>query len=181
MSLWGLVVGCAVWAAIVILIWNNPFRKSQPSSELWSFFPKFNSSTILLSYHSGGATVQWWTLSIAIMVLVQGPLTFGLHCSELIACVIRDERYWRCATRRKGLRMKTTPLNSFFTDPFSLVLFVAKPTLRESFALLCIDALSDDLDWMFGLSFNFNEFIFFEVEDVVSIIAIAMYPAQVRI
>ena len=77
--------------------------------------------------------------------------------------------------------MKTTALNSFFTDPFSLVLFVAKATLRESFALLCIDALSDDLDWMFGLSFNFNEFVFFQIEDVVSDIAIAMYPAQVRI
>jgi len=142
MSLWGLVVACAIWAVLVTLIWNNTFRKNQPSSELWSFFHTRNSRTIGLgSQISGGITVQWW-MSIAIMALVQGPLTLGLHCSELIASVIRDERYWRCATRRKGLRMKTSHLNSFFTDPFSLVLLVAKPTLRESFALLFIDALN---------------------------------------
>jgi len=74
--------------------------------------------------------------------------------------------------------MKTTPLNSFFIDPFSLVLFVAKPILRESFALLCIDALSDDLDWMFGLSFSLNTNI---DSNMVSGIYVVMYPAQVRI
>jgi len=122
MSLWGLVVGCAVWAALVILIWNNTFRNTQSSWELWSFFPVFGSRFISWTFPlSGSVTVQSWTLSIMIVALVQGPLTLGLHCSELIASVIRDERYWRHATRRKGLRMKTTPLNLFFTDPLSLV------------------------------------------------------------
>jgi len=181
MSLWGLVVACVVWAALVILIWNKIFRTAQSSWDLWSFFPTDSSRTVwLLSQVSGGVTVQWWTLSIAIVALVQGPLTLGLHCSELIASVIRDERYWRRATRRKGLRMKTTRLDSFFTDPFSLVLFVAKPALRESFALLCINALSDDLDWMFGLSFDLIESISAD-ENMVSMIGILMYPDQVRI
>jgi len=182
MSLWGLVVGCAVWAAIVMKIWNDTFRESQSASELWSFLPQINSRAIWLLFQiSGGVTVQWWALSMAIMAfIIQGTLTLGLHCSELIASVIRDERYWRRATRRKGLRMKTTRLNSFFTDPFSLVLFVAKPTLRESFALLCIHALSDDLDWMFGLSCNLFEIVTHNENKVLDI-GIAMYPAQVRI
>jgi len=184
MSLWGLVVACGVWAALVVLIWNSTFRKIQPPWGVWafwSFLPTPDSSYIWWTFYlSGGAAVQWWTVSIAIVALVQGPLTLGLHCSELIASVIRDERYWRCATRRKGLRMKTTRLNSFFTDPLSLVLFVAKPILRESFALLCIDALNDDLDWMFGLSFSLLVHVF-PRDTVVSDIEMAMYSPQVRI
>jgi len=76
--------------------------------------------------------------------------------------------------------MRTTPLNSFFTDPLSLVLFVAKPTLRESFVLLCIDALSDDLDWMFGLSLYLIEYVF-PGDKMVSMIEMVMFSPQVRI
>jgi len=176
MSLWGLVAACALWAALVILLWNYIFRKDDiVPPQLWSFFPTFSRDIWL----DGGVTVRWWILSIAIVALVQGPLTLALHCSELITSVIRDERYWRRATRRKGLRMATTPLNLFFTDPFSLVLFAAKPTLRESFALFFIDALSDDLDWMFGLSFDLSESV--GDNNVISRIGIAMYSPQVRI
>ena len=177
MSLWGLVVGCAVWAALIILI--NIISASSKFS--WSLFPMSTSDFIAwILPASGGFTVRWWILSFAIVALVQGPLTLGLHCSELIAGIIRDERYWRRATRRKGLRMKTIRLNSFFTDPLSLVLFVAKPTLRESFALLCIDSLSNDLDWMFGLSFDVLESISLDGKRVSSI-QMAMFSPQVRI
>ena len=184
MSLWGLVVGCAVWAALVIITWNSAYRNSAPSTrpwESWSFFPIPTSMLIGWSFPlSGNVTIQWWTLSIAIVALVQGPLTLGLHCSELIASVIRDERYWRHATRRKGLRMKTTRLNFFFTHPLNLVLFVAKPILRESFALLCIDAHSDDLDWMFGLSLYLIEFLSPNGK-TVSNIEMVIFAPQVRI
>ena len=178
MSLWGLVVACAVWAALVILMYKI-FQNAPGSGFHWSFFPisYFGSISWILPL-SGGVTVQWWILSFTTVVLVQGPLTLGLHCSELIASVIRDERYWRRATRTKGLRMKTTPLNSFFTDPLSLVLFVAKPTLRESFALLFIHCLSDDLDWMFGLAFNFYEYI--PDADTMKV-SMSMSSVQVRI
>ena len=181
MALWGLVVACVVWAALVILIWNHTFRTFESSWDLWSFFPTSTSRAIWLdASFSSGVTVQWWTLCIAIVAFVQGPLTLVLHCSELIANVIRDERYWRRATRRKGLRMKTARLNEFFTDPFSLVLFVAKPALRESFALLCINTLSEDSDWMFGLSFNLLESVTSD-DNTVFAMAILMYPAEVRI
>ncbi|OAX40119.1 hypothetical protein K503DRAFT_799067 [Rhizopogon vinicolor AM-OR11-026] len=140
LSLWVLVLACAGWAALATLIWNTTLRETESwiPSESWSFFP--NGSGVL-SWEfalSGGVTVRWWILVFVSLALVQGPLTLGLHCSELIANVIRDERYWRRANGRKGLRMATHPLKSFFTDPLGLVLFVAKPALH----------------WMFGLSYN---------------------------
>jgi hypothetical protein len=157
------------------------FNNNPSSTFSWSFFPMDNFGFIWWGVPlSGGVTVQWWILSFATVALVQGPLTLGLHCSELIASVIRDERYWRRATRRKGLRMKTTRLNWFFTDPLSLVLFVAKPTLRESFALLFIHSLSDDLDWMFDLSFDLYKSIS-PHDNIIMGISMGMFSVQVRI
>ncbi|KAG1863655.1 hypothetical protein F4604DRAFT_1037665 [Suillus subluteus] len=65
------------------------------------------------------------------------PGTVGnwFHCLELITNVIRNERQWRCATGREGLRMTTNPLKLFFTDPRCLVLFFAKPLLHSMFGL----------------------------------------------
>jgi hypothetical protein len=34
--------------------------------------------------------LQWWILSFVNMVLVQGPLTLRLHCSELTVNIIQD-------------------------------------------------------------------------------------------
>jgi hypothetical protein len=137
-SLWGLVVACAVWAMLATLIWYLAFSKVE-SSVPWesrSFLPLVSSRALWLEFSlSGGVTVQWWIVSFLAVALVQGPLTLVLHCSELIVNVIRDERQWRCATGRNGLRMTTNPLKSFFADPLVLVFFVAKPVLRESFAL----------------------------------------------
>jgi hypothetical protein len=138
LSLWGLVVACAGWTVLATIIWNIIFHESEhPVPEgSWSFFP--NQASQSLSWHISvyqSVDVQWWTLIFVAVALVQGPLTLGLHCSELIANVIRDERRWRRATGRRGLEMTTNPLKSFFTDPLNLVVFAAKPMLRESFAL----------------------------------------------
>ncbi|KAJ8580839.1 hypothetical protein M405DRAFT_938571 [Rhizopogon salebrosus TDB-379] len=137
LSLWGLVAACVVWAAATTLIWNLTVRadSSAPKGS-WSLLPGSSSEQLGWMFRmTGNVTVQWWILSYISVALVQGALTLGLHCSELVANVIRDERQWRCATGRKGLRMTTNPLKSFFTNPLGLVLFVAKFVLRESFAL----------------------------------------------
>lgn len=144
--LWGLVVACAGWAGLVVLIGSPPQETfvdsnsssyvpipSSPPQPLWSFLP-MNYSTWTFPF-SGDVTVQWWISSIVILALVQGLLTLGLHCSELIVNIIGDERCWRRATSRRGLRMTNNPLMQFFSNPFGLVLFAAKPVLRESFAL----------------------------------------------
>jgi hypothetical protein len=138
LSLWGLVVACAGWAMLATIIWRIFFRgPGHPLPEgSWSFFPHQGSQSVVwdLPVYQG-VDVQWWILTFVTVAVVQGPLTLGLHCSELIANVIRDERRWRRATGRRGLEMTTNPLKSFFIDPLNLVLLAAKPMLRESFAL----------------------------------------------
>ncbi|KAJ8596016.1 hypothetical protein M405DRAFT_257269 [Rhizopogon salebrosus TDB-379] len=160
--LWGLVVACAGWAVLATIIWNIFYRESGYSvpKGSWSFFPNQASQVLF----DGGADVQWWILTFVTVGLVQGPLTLGLHCSELIVNVIRDERRWRRATWRRGLEMTTNPLKSFFTDPLNLVLFAAKPILH----------------WMFGISFKLSieQVNYFEGLSG-GVITMRMYIAQI--
>jgi hypothetical protein len=138
-SLWGIVAACAGWAALVMYIWTKYGIKDNMSSDAlttqtWSFFNTQMSTANFIMYSMPDIGDIWsWILVFVNVAVVQGPLTLGLHCSELIANVIRDERQWRCAAGRKGLRTATNPVKSIFTHPICLVLFVAKPFLRESF------------------------------------------------
>ncbi|KAG1879112.1 hypothetical protein F4604DRAFT_1902948 [Suillus subluteus] len=144
-SLWVITAACAGWAALVMVIWDK--YESSVSNALttqtWSFLPSLGWSNSI-QYAMPGVNLQAWILLYVNMAAVQGSLTLGLHCPELIANVIRDERQWRYATGRKGLRMATNPLKTIFTHPICLVLFVAKPFLH----------------WMFGLSFSIYPTVF---------------------
>ncbi|KAG1858959.1 hypothetical protein DFJ58DRAFT_290984 [Suillus subalutaceus] len=145
-SLWVIVAAYAGWATLVMYIWD---RFHHPDSaevlgsgsaltlQTWSFLPNGVEDSFI-EYRLWGSNLEVWTLLFVNMAVVQGPLTLGLHCSELIANVIRDERQWRCATGRKGLRTATNPVKTIFIHPICLVLFAAKPFLH----------------WMFGLSFT---------------------------
>ncbi|KAG1861675.1 hypothetical protein F4604DRAFT_1097738 [Suillus subluteus] len=144
-SLWVIVAAYAGWAALVTYISDRDSRYFIPMTpQTWSFLPNQWSSGI--SYSMPGVNLEVWILLFVNIAVVQGPLTLGLHCSELIANVIRDERQWRCATRRKGLRTAMNPVKTIFTHPICLVLFVAKPFLH----------------WMFGLSFRIYNVVFDE-------------------
>ncbi|KAG2033203.1 hypothetical protein BDR03DRAFT_968241, partial [Suillus americanus] len=126
-SLWAIVAACAGWAALIMYIWDTSTSMKLYSPyaltlQTWSFFSDWQNSQLNFIFYD--------------MPVIQGPLTLGLHCSELIANAIRDERQWRCATGRKGLRTATNPVKAIFTHPICLILFVAKPFLH----------------WMFGLS-----------------------------
>ncbi|KAG1730555.1 uncharacterized protein EDB91DRAFT_1309967 [Suillus paluster] len=126
-SLWGLVVVCAGWAA-------RPRYRGR-------FFFTDVQTTYALEYRvtsSKGFNAQTWILAFVNIAVIQGVLTLGLHCSELIADVIQNERQWRCATTRKGLHTATNPLKGFLTNPLGLVLFIVKPVLH----------------WMFGIAFQ---------------------------
>ncbi|KAG1780430.1 hypothetical protein EV702DRAFT_1276803 [Suillus placidus] len=146
-SLWGIVAACAGWAVLVMYIRDKYFGPSSIppnalNTQTWSFIPNSQNGQVnFIEYGMTSVGIQWWILLLVNMAVVQGPLTLGLHCSELIANVIRDERQWRCATGRKGLRIATNPVKTIFTHPICLVLFVAKPFLH----------------WMFGLSFIISE------------------------
>ncbi|KAG2151790.1 hypothetical protein BD769DRAFT_1686615 [Suillus cothurnatus] len=128
---------CVGWAALVTWI-SAKYPLSIPmTTKTWSFLPTETSSYI--EYFIPGVSLEAWILLFVNVAVVQGPLTLGLHCSGLIANVIRDERQWRCATGSlKGLTMAMNPVTTNFTHPICLILFVAKPFLH----------------WMFGLSFQ---------------------------
>ncbi|KAG2359413.1 hypothetical protein BDR07DRAFT_1488276 [Suillus spraguei] len=142
--LWGIFSACAGWAALVMYIWNKYAGTASYNAltiQLWSLFPKLNTvpklESNLIAYFIPGVGLEVWILLFVNTAAVQGPLTLGLHCSELIANVIRDERQWRCATVRKGIITAANPVKTIFTHAICLLLFVAKPFLH----------------WMFGLSF----------------------------
>ncbi|KAG1719665.1 hypothetical protein EDB19DRAFT_1918654 [Suillus lakei] len=160
--LWGLVAACAGWAALVMYIWHKynstTFRTPPLITQTWTFVPHGEPNYIW--YIIPGANLQVWILLFVNMAVVQGPLTLGLHCAELIANVIRDERQWRCATGRKGLGMTTNPLKPIFTNPLCLVLFIAKPFLH----------------WMFGLAFIIPNFA---SDGILGAVGIVMYTAQI--
>ncbi|KAG1756122.1 hypothetical protein EDB19DRAFT_453103 [Suillus lakei] len=161
-SLWGLVAACAGWAALVMYIWHKynstTFTTAPLITQTWTFVPHGQPNYIW--YSIPGANLQVWILLFVNMAVVQGPLTLGLHCAELIANVSRDERQWRCATGRKGLRMTTNPLKPVFTNLICLVLFIAKPFLH----------------WMFGLAFVIPNFA---SDGILGMVAIVMYTAQI--
>jgi hypothetical protein len=131
--LWVIIAACVGWAALVTWISaKHPFSIPM-TTKTWSFLPNESSSYIV--YFIPGVSLKAWILLFVNVAVVQGPLTLGLHCSGLIANVIQDERQWRCATGSlKGLTMAMNPVTTNFTHPICVVLFVAKPFLRESFS-----------------------------------------------
>ncbi|KAG1858262.1 hypothetical protein C8R48DRAFT_834861 [Suillus tomentosus] len=159
--LWVIVAACTGWAALVMYIWGHLFSKDLYGNNLpqtWTFFHHSDSNYITYPVPNGG--IEWWILLFVNITVVQGPLTLGLHCSELIVNVIRDERQWRSATRRQGLRVATNPLEPIFTHPLCLILFIAKPFLH----------------WMFGLSFAIVPDV---SDDTLNVFFISMYTAQI--
>ncbi|KAG1902927.1 uncharacterized protein F5891DRAFT_1186071 [Suillus fuscotomentosus] len=157
--LWAIVTACIVWAAIVMYISDRFFSNGNALTlQTWSFFRNSEGNDIMYDLLKGSP--EGWILLFVNIAVVQGLLTLGLHCSELIVNVIRDERQWRWATRRQGLRMATNPLVSILNQPNCLILFIAKPVLH----------------WMFGLSFDIGKYA---INNTLSGFLIFMYTAQI--
>ncbi|KAG2755707.1 hypothetical protein P692DRAFT_2048233 [Suillus brevipes Sb2] len=135
LSLWGVVVACVGWAGIV-----RYFRmRFSDHYFTWTFIPwEIPVWYDIPDVNPMGVDLLGWILLFINLAVIQGPLTMGLHCSELIANVIRDERQWRWATEKKGLKTTTNPLMSVFTHPICMILFAVKPFLH----------------WMFGLAIS---------------------------
>ncbi|KAG1731491.1 uncharacterized protein EDB91DRAFT_1305767, partial [Suillus paluster] len=154
LSLWVLVVACAGWAVFVRCKQNTP-----TPSKSWSFTDwKVGYSFIYTIMPSGGVSVQTWIVAIVIQAVIQGPLTLGLHCSDLIVNIIQNEMQWRCAATRNGLHMMN-PLKAFLMNRLGLVLFVLKFMLY----------------WMFGLSFFF---LFSSSKVTIGDLRVIMYVNQ---
>ncbi|KAG2131076.1 hypothetical protein BD769DRAFT_622609 [Suillus cothurnatus] len=135
MSLSMLAVACAAWgliATFVLNVLNGMYHNAQYQ---WTLFPNNNPGLHFLAYTT--PNIQWWIAAVLFLAVLQGPMTFGLHCAELVANVIQNERQWRCATGKKGLQTATNPLKASLASPLGLVLLILKPALH----------------WMFGLAF----------------------------
>ncbi|KAG1719666.1 hypothetical protein EDB19DRAFT_1970748 [Suillus lakei] len=101
-SLWVLVARYAVWGAVVEYV-----SRTGQTFGYW-FVSSSHAGPAYLSVEI--PTVRWWIMSYINIAVVQGPLTLGLHCSELIANVIQNETQWRHATGRKGSQIATGKL-----------------------------------------------------------------------
>jgi len=132
--LWCIVLSGAVWYCIVEILWVKIWRVTSGSAvNSWSIFPNENTNTIGMYYFvdaDQGCPIVWITVFIVFSV-IQGSITLGLHCSEVIANVVRDEVIWRRATSDKGTQPTTQPILAVFMNWQSVGLLVAKPALRE--------------------------------------------------
>ncbi|KAG2342533.1 hypothetical protein BDR05DRAFT_1000848 [Suillus weaverae] len=158
-SLWGLVIACAGWGALILYIhYTYESFTGTITWKSWSFFPDDQNFLYSLNYPLAGGGIQWWIMAYVTLAIIQGPLTLCLHCSELIA-------------------------NSVFANPLCLGLLVAKPALRESlapsFRCVFLNKIINDIDWIFGLCFVFYAIVdHFDNANGV-IIMINMYPMQI--
>ncbi|KAG6333761.1 hypothetical protein ID866_5323 [Astraeus odoratus] len=157
-TLWVLVVACVVWGLVVARISAGNIGNAFSS---WSFFSDQQSYVTPYTIHlaSGGAEISWAAYYVS-MALVQGPMTLGLHCSELVVNVVRDEKVWRCATRKKGAKVSTYPLAPVFGSWLNILLLVAKPVLH----------------WMLGLGMSLAGAA---TGGFLTAISVSMYPMQI--
>jgi hypothetical protein len=150
--LWCSVLGCAVWYCIVEILWVKLFRASKGSLvNSWSFFPNESTNSIgwfdIIDPVHGYPLIDW-IIIFAIFIVIQGGMTLGLHCSEVIANVVRDEVTWRRATSEMGTKPTTNPILTVFTNWQSLGLLVAKPVLREWYiSTVLLEELIVDTFW----------------------------------
>lgn len=133
--IWSTVLVCTIWGGVTIAISTK--RDSNLPMEIhliWTFLPNYDLRTSTYLVINGIADVNRvvnWFLRFIIMVVIQGSLTMGLHCSELIVDIIRDEMAWRRATEKTGAMLSNNPLSAVCKSWPNLGLLVAKPVLRK--------------------------------------------------
>jgi hypothetical protein len=133
--LWCLVLGSAAWFCIVAIIWEKELGKIYgPVVNSWSILPNDDTNGLLWSDvvdPNHGYSATSWLFMLGIFIVIQGGMTLGLHCSEVIANVARDEMIWRRATSEVGTKPITNPILAVFMNWPSVGLLIAKPVLRE--------------------------------------------------
>lgn len=133
--LWSLVLMCVIWGGMVIVAWTQWVTSALgPGLDSWSLFP--NSHTNLVEYETYvdpdyGYPEAVWFIVFMVFIAVQGGMTLGLHCSEIIVNVTRDEVIWRNATSSTGTHSSQNPLITMLGSWPNVGLLVAKPVLRE--------------------------------------------------
>ncbi|KAL4075680.1 hypothetical protein V8B97DRAFT_2032240 [Scleroderma yunnanense] len=157
-TLWTLVIACLLWGLIVALVSAGSIRDALNS---WSFLP--NPQSYVKAYTiplPGRVAWFYWVVYYLNMGVIQGPMTLALHCTELVANVIRDEKAWRCATTRKGAKVAMHPLAPVFGSWLNVVLLCAKPVFH----------------WMLGLAISLEGTA---SSGFLTAISVSMFPVQI--
>lgn len=112
----------------------------------WSFLPDNGGLTSLLQLNivealkgdvrgDGLGSVAAGMASIFVIILViQSFVTMGLHCTELIVNVSRDESTWRETYTKRGYKPRNAII-TVLTSPKSLLLLILKPFIHWVFGL----------------------------------------------
>ncbi|KAK5119615.1 hypothetical protein LTR85_007444 [Meristemomyces frigidus] len=139
--LWVLVILCFAWAGIIkhLVTLLDP---TIPGFGSWSLVPGVDSSRLYFDPSIGNKIANNLAI-IALYAVIQGPLTFGLHCAELQVNLSRDEAFWRKATRPStGCRLEEyDSVKAAFTSWQSLTLAGFKTVLHWVFGL-CVQVLN---------------------------------------
>ena len=131
--LWCLVFACGLWSVIITAVWYRLFAAIEHNPPSFSIFP--NEATRAVGYENDvdpdhGCPPLAWLVVFIIFIVAQGALTLGLHCSEVIANVVRDETMWRVASMA-GIKPSKNPLMVVLGSWPNIGLLVAKPVLRK--------------------------------------------------
>jgi hypothetical protein len=133
--LWCLVLGCGVWGGIVGIVWVEVITSALgPGLDSWSIFPNDRTNTVEWITDVDpvrGFPAAGWFIIFVLFIVIQGGITVGLHCSEVIANVVRDEMMWRRATSKIGTKPTKNPLLTILGSWPNVSLLIAKPVLRE--------------------------------------------------
>ena len=136
--LWSIVPACVMWSGIVLGVgskyglFQNLQGEHHKGIESWSLLPNSQTSTAYVSLALSGTWFFFgWCMSLITIIVIQSALTMGLHCSEVISNVVRDETAWRRATSKGGVSLSNNPLATVFGSWPNVGLFIAKPVLRE--------------------------------------------------
>jgi hypothetical protein len=133
--LWGLVLSTVVWCGIIWCLSTTKSSLSHNNPNIsWSMLP--NDRTNVFGWMTEvdpnhGYPAAAWLVIFIIFIATQGSLTLGLHCSEVIVNVVRDEVIWRKAASRTGAGPSKTPVLAVIWSWQNVGLLIAKPLLRK--------------------------------------------------
>lgn len=132
--LWGLAVAAIVWPIIIAVVVAEFWEYA-----VWSWTPDNRNAVILAmspAENSGESRGPYFSfaaelvLGLLFVTVIQAIQTTGLHCTELLVNLSRDESAWRQATGKHGATYHSAPFYAAATSWENLTLFMAKAVLH---------------------------------------------------
>ena len=149
--IWSLVILAIVWAVTLLLVSRHSTDGVNPwyLSASWYIEAEYHNNDVTLVMNPrGNGDVYAEEISNAVQIFcailftcaIQGVQTIGLHCTELLVNLSRDEKAWRAATlpqdlsksrsKPKGAQLKTSALKAAVSSWENALLFSLKALLH---------------------------------------------------